>query len=88
MITKLDLDNWAESLGEVIAQRIVENCYKESDYDELVKKEYDGLTDQEKYILWNYAAVYSQDEEMDLEDFTIQSMIDSCGDMRYDEEME
>ena len=24
MITKLDLDNWAESLGEVIAQRIVE----------------------------------------------------------------
>ena len=57
MITKLDLDNWAESLGEVIAQRIVEKCCKESDYDELVKKEYDGLTDQEKYILWNYAAV-------------------------------
>ena len=67
---------------------IIEKCCKESDYDELVKKEYDGLTDQEKYILWNYAAVYSQDEEMDLEDFTIQSMIDSCGDMRYDEEME
>ena len=88
MITKLDLDDWAESLGEVIAQRIVEKCYKESDYDELVKKEYDGLTDQEKYILRNYAAVFSQDEEMDLEDFTIQSMIDSCGNMRYDEEIE
>lgn len=88
MTTKVDLDDWAQSLGEVIAQRIVEKCYKDENYETLVKKEYDGLPDQEKFILWNYASVFTQDEETDLEDFVIRNMKDTCESMRYDDEIE
>lgn len=85
MITKLDLDDWGVSLGEVIAQRTVERCYKNADYDAGIRKEYADLPDQERFILLYYASDFVQNEESDLENYIIMSMIETCETLRYDE---
>lgn len=87
MTTKLDLENWAERLGEVIAQGIAEKCYKDADYPAAVRTEYEALPQQEKFILWNFGALYVQGEEEDLEEYIIQSMIETCETLRLDEGM-
>jgi len=88
MITKIDLDDWGVSLGEVIAQRTVERCYKETDYDAAIKKEYANLTDLERFILLYYASEYAQNEGTDLEEFIIKSMTETCESLRHDEGVE
>lgn len=85
MITKLDLDDWGVSLGEVIAQRTVERCYNNADYDAGIRKEYADLPDQERFILLYYASDFVQNEESDLENYIIRSMIETCETLRYDE---
>lgn len=82
MITRIDLDDWGVSLGEVIAQRTVERSYKETDYDAFIRREYANLPDQERFILLNYASEYAPNEETDLEEYIIKSMIETCETMR------
>lgn len=87
MVTKFDLDDWAERLGEAIAQGIAERCYKYDDYPDAVRREYDALSQQEKFILWSFGADYVENEEADLEEHVIQVMIETCQTLRFDEGM-